>query len=301
MPHLPTTSCILFLALTTIVGAQDDLLTKNKKPITADGDFKQRPAWSPDGKQLLFSRHDEQGIFLYHCSPDGNNDQRLIDETTFHFNAVFSPDGKRIAYEHDKLSPGQGDMELYLADADGKNPQPLFVTEGRLSHEEWPSWSPDGKTIVCTSTRDANTELYLLSFPSSDDDTGAEPKRLTSDPAIDDHPCFSPDGQSIAFATNRWGDLEIALYDLATGTVTRLTTSPGLDDYPAWSPDGKQIAFTSNRDGNLEIYVMNADGSGAKNITQHAGPDNFPTWSPDGALTFVSLQNGGWDIYRIAK
>lgn len=277
--------------------AYDDRLPSNWRRITVDGLFKQRPMWQPDGASLVFARHTEESIYLFRCDPDGANDAHMFEETAFHFNATFSPDGKQIAYEHDKLSPGQGDMELYLADADGKNPQPLFVTEGRLSHEEWPSWSPDGKTIVCTSTRDANTELYLLSVPSPDDESVAEPKRLTSHPAIDDHPCFSPDGQSIAFATNRWGDLEIALYDLATGTVTRLTTSPGLDDYPAWSPDGKQIAFTSQRDGNLEIYVMNADGSEPKNITQHTDPDNFPTWSPSGMLTFVSFFEGGWDVF----
>ena len=116
---------------------------------------------------------------------------------------------RRIAFTWDKVTPGQGNMELYLADSDGENAEPFF-TENKLSHEEWASWSPDSQWIACTSTRDDNVELYLCKVD------GTEKQRLTSDPAIDAHPSFSPDGTQIAFATNRWGDMEIAVYNLNT-------------------------------------------------------------------------------------
>ncbi|MFN0196343.1 MAG: TolB family protein [Planctomycetaceae bacterium] len=293
---------IMALFAPIISRAEEESIPAGWRRITTDGLFKQRPQWSLDGERLLFTRHGEDSIHLFQCRADGTDDKRLLTGEPFNFDAVISPDAKRLAYVFDKLTPGQGDMQIYVASADGENPQPLFVSEGKLSHEEWPNWSPDGKWIVCHSTRDENAELYLLSVgvnekgePTND----IAPKRLTSDPALDVHPCFSPDGRQIAFATNRWGDFELATFDLESASVTRLSTSPGLDDYPAWSPDGKQLAFTSHREGNLEIFIANADGSNPRNLTQHAGPDNFATWSPEGEITWVSFHNGQWDIFSV--
>lgn len=274
-------------------GEDDDSLPSGWTQITHDGDFKQRPVWSPDGTKLLFTRHVGESVRVILCDADGTNEKHLLKDQHPRMDAVFCPDGKRLAFTFDKVTPGQGDMELYLADREGENLEPLFVTEGKLSHEEWASPSPDGNWIACTSTRDDNSELYLVKID------GKERQRLTSDPAFDVHPSFSPDGRHIAFATDRWGDFEIAVYNLESSLITRLTESPGLDDYPTWSPDGKQIAFTSNRDGNLEIFVMRSDGYGPRNVTNHAGSDNFAAWTPDGEISFCSFRNGAWDVYRL--
>lgn len=259
--------------------------------ITRDGLFKQRPAWSPDGKRLAFSRHRGDKIFVMLCDADGSGEKRLTDRGDPEYDAVWSPDGKRLAFAADKASPNQGDMEVYTIDATGKDIRPLAVTQGMLSHEESPAWSPDGKWIAYTSTRHGNQELYIARPDGKDE------KRLTSDPATDAHPAWSPDSKRIAFATDRWGGLEIAVLDIDSGKLTRLTSSKGLDDYPAWSPDGKRIAFATNRDRDLEIYVMDADGRGAVNVSRHAGFDNFPTWTPAGKLTWVSQRDGGFDVY----
>ena len=263
--------------------------------LTHDGDFKQRPAWSPDGSTLCFARHRGSTIFLYLQNADGSGERRLTDRTYPEYDAVFSPDGKRIALALDKASPNQGDIEVYTCAADGKDLRAVATTQGKLSHEEWPDWSPDGQRIAFASTRDGNQELYVASADGSD------VRRLTSDPATDTHPAWSPDGKRIAFATDRWGGLELASVEIDGSHVTRLTTSRGLDDYPEWSPDGRLIAFTSNRDGNFEIYVAEANGSNARNTTSDPTIDNFPSWTPDGRLTFVSNRGGGFEIYATAE
>lgn len=263
--------------------------------LTNDGLFKQRPAWSPDGKSLVFARHRGATIYLFLRAADGSGERRLTKRTDPEYDAVFSPNGKRLAFTFDKTSPGQGDLEVYSIAADGKDLKPVAVSDGKLSHEEWPAWSPDGKWIALSSTRDGNQELYVVR------PNGKDSKRLTNDNAIDAHPAWSPDGKRIAFATNRWGDLEIALVEVETGRLSRLTNSKSLDDYPAFSPDGKRLAFTSNRDRNLEIFIMDADGQNPRNMTRHPAIDNFATWSPDGRLTFVSNRAGGFDIYVQSK
>lgn len=261
--------------------------------LTNDGYFKQRPVWSPDGKTLCFARHRGATIFLFLRSADGTQQRRLTTRDAPEYDAVYAPDGKRLAFTLDNASPNQGDLDIYTCNLQGQDLQPVATNADKLSHEEWPSWSPDGRSIAFSSTREGNQEIYVCRVD------GADKRRLTSHPAIDAHPAWSPDGAQIAFATNRWGDLELALVNVDGGNLTRLTESKGLDDYPCWSPDGNKLAFTSNRDGNFEIYIANSDGSDLHNVTDSPAIDNFPSWLPDDRLTFVSNRDGGFDVYML--
>jgi TolB protein len=259
--------------------------------LTSDGLLKQRPAWSPDGATLAFTRHQGATIFLFLRAADGT-ERRLTSRTDPEFDACWSPDGKRLAFTLDKTVPNQGYMDVYTIGVDGEGLEPVLTTGGKLSHEEWPTWSPDGQWIALTSTRDGNQEVYAVRLSDK------QARRLTSDPAIDAHPAWSPDGKRLAFATNRWGDLEIAVMNIDGTNLLRLTDSRGLDDYPTWSPDGKRLVFTSNRDGNFEIYTCDPGGLALQNETQHPALDHFATFAPSGALTWVSNRAGSFDIYE---
>ena len=258
--------------------------------ITDDGLFKQRPAWSPDGRHLVFTRHPGTGIEIILADQDGSNQRRFVNRKEPTCDACWSPDGTRLTFGLVLQSPGQGDVDVYTAALDGTDQQQVAGSLG-LSHEEAPAWSPDGKHIAFTSTRDKNQEVYVA------ETSGANLRRLTHDPALDAHPCWSPDGRRIAFATARWGDFELAVMDADGTSLVRLTESRGLDDYPAWSPDGTRIAFASNRDRNFEIYVLDVATGVQRNLTRSKALDNFPGWTPNGRLSFVSNRDGGFDIY----
>lgn len=279
---------LLLACLATANSAEPQLVR-----LTTDGHFKQRPAWSPDGSWLAFTRHQGTSISLFLRSADGNQEKRLTSRKDPECDAVWSPDGKSLAFCFDKTAPNQGDMDVYTIGADGEDLRPVLVTAGKLSHEEWPSWSPDGEWLALSSTRDGNQEIYIVRRD------GPDLRRLTNDLAIDAHPAWSPDGQRIVFATSRWGDLELATIQSDGSNLTRLTESPGLDDYPVCSPDGRQIAFTSNRDGNFEIYTCGIDGRDLKNQTGNPAIDNFSAWTPRGELTFVSNRDKGFDLYTL--
>jgi Tol biopolymer transport system component len=146
--------------------------------------------------------------------------------------------------------------------------------------------------IVFSSARDGNNEIYVM------DADGSGQTRLTSNPAADGYPAWSPDGSKIAFTSDRDGNLEIYVMNADGTGQTRITNNAAADVYPAWSPDGSKIAFTSNRDGNLEVYVMNANGSGQTNLTGSAGEDSLPSWSPDGSeIAFTTARDGNDEIY----
>jgi len=285
-------SCLAF-ALANLALAQAPTQNSDWERLTQDGLYRQRPAWSPDQKVLVFAKHEAGTIFLFQRVLASGQETRLTDRTDPEFDAVWSPDGTRLAFTFDKTSPNQGDLELYTITAEGKDLQRVTGTEGKLSHEESPAWSADGQWLAYSSTRDDNQEIYRIR------PNGKDRQRLTNDPALDAHPAWSPDGRQVAFATNRWGDLELALVDVETAKVQRLTDSRGLDDYPAFSPDGKTLAFTSNRDGNFEIYLLDLTSGVVRNLTRSRSLENFPTWTREGQVTFLSNRAGTWDLYLL--
>lgn len=280
-----TFAALLLLAAATGPARGDDALIR----VTSDGLFKQRPCWSPDGKQVVFARHRGNTIFLYQLDLSNGKEERLTAQMHPEFDAVFSPDGKELLLAYDRASPNQGDMDVYRLVLADKKLSPLATAPG-LSHEESPCWSPDGKRFAFSSTRHGNQELYVA------DVSGGEWVRLTESAGTDAHPAWSPDGKTIAFSTDHWGELEIALINPDGTNLRRLTESRGLDDYPAWSRDGRHIAYTSRRDGNDEIYIQALDGP-ARNITNNPAIDTFAAWTPDGRLGFVSNRDGGFEIY----
>ena len=267
--------------------------------LTTDSLDKQRPVWSPDGSKLLFARHESGGsaIWLYTMKPgDRSSLKRLTERKAPEYNGVYSPGGSRVLFASITLSGTQGNLDIATINADGSGLRMVVGdTEGKLSHQDWPSWSPDGKRFAFTSTHEGNQEVYTAAADGSDR------VRLTQNPGQDAHPCWSPDGSRIAFATDRWGGFELASVKPDGSGLERITMSRGLDDYPAYSPDVKRIAFVSNRDGQFEIYVANSDGTKPVNISRHPLRDTFPTWTPDGkGVTFVSDRDGGGDIYTQA-
>ena len=128
--------------------------------------------------------------------------------------------------------------------------------------------------------------------------TPAPATRLTDNDAIDVSPDWSPDGQRIAFFSDRDGNLDIYVMNADGSGLARLTYDGANDGVPDWSPDGQRIAFASDRDGNYEIYVMNADGSGLARLTDNDAGDGVPAWSADGQrIAFYSDRDGNGEIY----
>jgi Tol biopolymer transport system component len=106
--------------------------------------------------------------------------------------------------------------------------------------------------------------------------------RLTTDPAEDFDPSWSPDGTQIAFRSHRDGDEEVYLMGADGSNQSNLSNAPGTDYSPAWSPDGGWIAFNSDRSGGGDIWIIRPDGTGLRQITDIPGVSEYPAWSPDG-------------------
>jgi len=144
------------------------------------------------------------------------------------------------------------------------------------------------------STPPSTWQLFVM------DADGNNRQQHTESNADDIMPVWAPDGQRMAFVSQRDGNREIYLVNADGTGLVNLTQNPSEDWTPAWSPDGQKLAFSSNRQGNWEIFIASAEGTDLRQVTND-GTGNFsPVWSPDGqAMAYASKRDGNWELYTM--
>ena len=235
------------------------------------------PAWSPDGTMIAFTRWNEP-VGLYVANADGSNEVRIWNGQQF-MSPRWSPDGKKIAFTQFKNvrqgpvpNPRGGAEEIWKIgilelnkqiDADtNKN---VLTEPSCTNHCFAPSWSPDGRYLVY-----ADAGVGLL---STDTTTNTVWTMYNNTPKVQS-PSYSPDGTKVVFQFAQHDHWEVAVLNLADGTVTPLTSGDPLsfrlvnNVAPAWSPDSKQIIFLSDRHSKWEFYAVNVDGTNIKQVLQ---------------------------------
>src|SRR5215470_4009066 len=206
----------------------------------------------------------------------------------------WSWDGAQIVFTSDR----DGDLELYLVNADGSNLRRLTSSPGRDAHA---SFSHDNQRIVFQSPRDGgDTNLYAM------EPDGSGVTRLTWLKGFAGVPVYSPDDRQIAFqwrVSNDFHDARkwmICVMNRDGSRLRVITDGAANDQVPNWTRRGDRLLFFSDRTGKNQLYTMKPDGSDVRPLVRTAFDDQTGFWSPDNQhLSFVSDRDGNPELYTM--
>jgi dipeptidyl aminopeptidase/acylaminoacyl peptidase len=252
------------------------------------------PCFSPDGKIVLFSRTtDGRNWELVRVAASGGAVERFAQSPlpVSATRATWSHTTNQIAFTG--TSAG-GASDIWIVNGDGTGAYAL-TAPGLSDQMLYPSWYPDGKSLVATDARDLIIKRVNLAGGAATTVTDRA-RVLTGMSRV------SPDGKRIAFAGQEnagqaYNQEENVIWLVNdAGALTTLEAKPIQGRTPAWSPDGQRLAFESNRgsaDGRYAIFVINRDGTGLMQVTDYALNANHPVWSQDGRrMVFAATEPG---------
>lgn len=244
------------------------------------------PAWSPDGKQVVYEKVDNTPRVQNQLLASWNPEYQMRYTDVF---PSFSKDGTLLVTNKDV------DSSIVTMNADGSNKKVVFKAAthctgnppgpcGDMNGVAFaPSWSPDGQWIVFGFggyLRMRGTAIAKIMMIRRD---GTDLRELTSGTPNAGFPSFSPDGKEIVYRS--WGPNEdgLRIMNIETHAVRVLTTA--FDNLPEWSPlaTNNRIVFTRKQaDGNFDIFTIKPDGTDTRRLTTYPATDAHAVWSGDG-------------------
>jgi Tol biopolymer transport system component/tRNA A-37 threonylcarbamoyl transferase component Bud32 len=265
-------------------------------------------AWSPDDDRLAFV----EGNLLYVYSAvqfgniapsrvwvidsDGKNAVQLTDSLKQSVSPAWSVDGDGVFY----VSNARGGRDLYYQRVNGTRADglPQRLTSGLKIHGIASTGEGRGGDRIAYSAWTTNVGIWSLPFPRRGAVSVATAHSIMSTTESIEVVRLSPDGQWLAFDSDRSGNMDIYKMRVDGTGLQQLTTNPADDFRPSWSPDGNEIAFHSWRSGSRDSYVVAADGSAERVIASGPAHEFSGTWSPDGKqIAFESDRTGQIEIY----
>jgi Tol biopolymer transport system component len=265
--------------------------------------FGWNPAWSPDGKKLVFA---SEPISLDPFDRPTKSALWTVEVATGELvrlaggDAVqpsWSPSGHRIAYWG--LMEGGGQRDLYTIPAAGGEAEAVTRDEA----VDWsPVWSPDGKHLYFSSDRGGSMNLWRVPVDDRSGKTEGPPEPVRAPAAFVAHVSFSRDGRRLVYASSvTTQSLEVYDFDPRAGAVlspSPLARTVRSFENPRISPDGEWIAGA--RESPEDIVLVRRDGSDPRLLTDDPHRDRVPQWSPDGSrIAFYSNRSGKYEIWSV--
>lgn len=238
-----------------------------------------RPHARPDGRALVYTSFstDPLKVPTLMLLADFSRPATVLSSVAgvYEREAVFSPDGRRIAFVSQRDEPGGSDV--FVATLNGERLQDVRNLTprgaGGAALDVTPAWSPDGTQIAFASNRDGSDfKLWVMNAD------GSNARPLTPTGAYADVlPSWSPDGQLLAFQRRNGDVYRVGLLP-AAGGAPAFFEFDGNAYAPAWSPDGQRIAFVGRIGNEYDIHSRDASGAGPVTRIAHPGADRNPAW-----------------------
>ena len=235
--------------------------------------------------------------------------------------AYWSFDNKRITFQRANPKEGINCDQIFMGVVPTNSAMPFTYKSisGGIGRTTCSYFTKDGKHIIFASTKDGGNEcpppvdrakygnkyiwpLYNTYDIFMADTNGVVVKQLTNAKGYDAEATLSYDGKKMIYCSDKEGDLDLYVMDLASGKEKKVTNALGYDGGAWFSPDGKKIVWRASRPSTpleieeykgllkegmvaptkMEVFIANADGSDAKQITNLGQANWAPNFTPDG-------------------
>ena len=267
-------------------------LAGEPKRLTFDNEQNGHPAWTPDGRDVIFSSARGGGTLgLWRISAAGGSEpQRLSSIGEDAIFPAISRQGKRMVYTKYSLDSNIWSIEINRPGGAQNLPSVPLVASTR--QDVMPEFSPDGRKVAFSSDRSGYFQIWVCNAD------GSNAIQLTSLKGTSFHPAWSPDGQRIAFSSNSGGRDNIYVMNADGGKPALVTTGSVGGNWPTFSHDGKWIYFGSDTNGRSEIWRAPSQGGDAVQLTKNGG--QIPEEAPDGKYLYYMHGSGTGPLYRVA-
>lgn len=222
------------------------------------------PAWSHDGRFIIFSHIDERSHALGVWDSATGRMQRIRFPGNTVIGPCFMPDNKVAVGLTDGQNPS-----IFLLNHSFRKEKKLISSWGI---DVSPSVDASGNKMVFTSSRLGNPHVFLEDLSTGKAVRVSQGGKYNTDPSI------SPDGTLVVYARQMGNAHRIFVHDLRTGKEQQISFGPGSDEQPEFAPDSYFIAFTSTRSGKRQIYLTTRHGAEPKLIPTGEGDAAFPSW-----------------------
>jgi Tol biopolymer transport system component len=217
----------------------------------------------------------------------------------------WSPDAREVVFERAVTTTAARSgcdspacAQIWLVDRNGKHRRRLTSLRRR---SESPDWSSTGRIAYVRWLPSAVTEIETDVYTIESNGQGV--RRLTNAKGADEDPAWSPDGQKIAFDSDRDnpdGGADLYVMNADGSDQHNLTNTGAVSEVrAAWSPDGTRIAFWRFNENVDSIVVINADGTGERTLTGPREHVADPAWSPDGEWIAYTRETDNLDSPEI--
>ena len=253
------------------------------------------PAWSPDGKKIVFQNLARTKFDIRVVSLESKQMNWITNDFFSNIRPTWSPSGKFIYFS----SYRSGGINIWRAPVkrDGTVNGPLQQVTTGAGQDVEVATSRDGKRLAF-ATLHQNADIWKLPVLPQTGLSAGSPEAVVSTTREDSRGAWSPDGTMVAFNSDRAGDMNIWLFSPADSKARQLTTGPGGDFQPNWSPDAKKIVFFSSRSGNPNVWEAEISSGALRRLTSNSGMNVNPFFSADGSLiAFQSDQSGRLEVW----
>ncbi|MCF6767571.1 Tol-Pal system beta propeller repeat protein TolB [Thiotrichales bacterium 19S11-10] len=228
------------------------------------------PTWSPDGKYLAYVSYIKGRMAIYRIDISTGKRQLISNLEGINSAPAFGPKDSVMALA---LSKGESYYtNIYLFNLKQHRLEKMTSVGINTS----PAFSPDGQTIIFTSSRSGLPQIYQLAIGED------YAERLTFDGVQNMDAHFTPNGKTIVFMhqSERGGKLNIAKQNLTDGELSILTDG-NVDKSPSVSPNGQMVIYTkATTKGQINLAMVSLDGQIQIDLPATEGNVQSPSWSP---------------------